>query len=92
MSERVMVSPVNLPRAASSAVRSTASGMFTGVSPPAGITVTATSSLPVAPSSSVTVRRNVNIVSASVSGAVNLAVAVDAPRSDTSGPAVCVHA
>ena len=66
--------------------------MLTGVSSRAAATVTAASSLPVAPSSSLTVSWNVRIVRASTTGAVNLTVADDASRSGTTGPPVCVHA
>ena len=46
----------------------------------------------VAPSSSVTVRRNASTVACVTAGAVNVAVAVFAPLSDTVGPLLWAHA
>ena len=78
--------------------------MFTGMSPSHGVTVTVppslpvsndtvtrTSSMPNAPSSSVTVSRNVSVVGSVTVGAVNVAIGDHVSLSVTVGPAICVH-
>src|SRR5210317_1579577 len=63
-------------------------GWFGGAT---GLTLTATESVPVAPSLSVTVSRKTSVSAATTIGAVKVAISVSAPASVTAVPLVCVQ-